>query len=48
MTKRLVRLSQPKIGYKKVIVMNTNNHNQETNKVVTTKGIKEGLDDDEC
>jgi hypothetical protein len=47
MTKRLARQSQPKIRYKKVIIMNTNNHNQETNKVVATKGIK-GHDDNEC
>jgi len=45
MTKRLGRQSQPKMGYKKVIVGNTNNHNQETNKVVATKKDR---DDNEC
>jgi hypothetical protein len=30
-----------------MIIMNTSNHNQETNKAIATKGIK-GHDDDEC
>jgi hypothetical protein len=47
MTKRLARQSQPKIVYKKVIIMNTNNHNQQSNKANATKGIK-GHDNDEC